>query len=116
MNVRLVPELLVMNLAASLRFWCDLIGFSITYERRQEGFVFLSREGVSFMLLQQSDKAARKWKTGPLERPLGRGINFEITTTTIQPILSSLRDANWPLFMELEEKSYLVGSEWYGVR
>ena len=116
MNARLAPELLVSNLEESLRFWRDLIQFSVKYERRDEGFVFLSREGISFMLLEQSQTAVREWKTGPLERPFGRGINFEITTTTIAPILSSLRNADWPLFMEPEEKSYLVGGEWYAVR
>lgn len=111
----LVPELVVIDLDVSLRFWRDLVGFSVAYERPEEGFACLSRDGVSFML-EQYDKSARVWETAPLERPLGRGVNFEITRSSIEPVLSALRSANWPLFMEPETKLYRVDGEHHGVR
>ena len=46
--------------------------------------------------------------TGPLVAPLGRGINFQITVNDLEPLLTSLRDAAWPLFMPPEVKRYLV--------
>ena len=115
MNARLVSELIVLDLGASLGFWRDLIGFEVAYDRPEEGFAFLTCDGISFML-EQLDKQARSWLTGPLERPWGRGINFEISRPSIEPILAKLTEANWPLFMEPEEKWYRVGASRAGVR
>jgi catechol 2,3-dioxygenase-like lactoylglutathione lyase family enzyme len=33
----LVPELSVADIAASRRFYCDILGFSVRYERPEEG-------------------------------------------------------------------------------
>lgn len=57
----------------------------------------------------------RNWLTGPLDRPLGRGINLQIAVPSIDPIHSSLRDAGWPLFMEPETKWYRTGDGESGV-
>ena len=58
----------------------------------------------------------REWVTGPLEAPLGRGVNFQITVRTIAPILAALAAASWPLFMAPEEKWYRAGDIEVGVR
>ena len=47
---RLVPELLVANLPESLRFWCDLCGFAVAFDRIEEGFAYLDRDGAQVML------------------------------------------------------------------
>ena len=39
----LVPELDVSNLAASLRFWCELLGFEVAYDRPAARFAYLHR-------------------------------------------------------------------------
>lgn len=65
---RLIPELEVVNLDASRAFWCDIPSFSIAYERPESRFMFLELGGAQVMLKQQNGR----WKTGPLERPLGR--------------------------------------------
>ena len=72
----LVPELTVTDYEASRRFWCDLVGFSLRYERPEEGFGYLVL-GNAHLMLDQIDQG-RTWATGPLEFPLGRGINFEV--------------------------------------
>jgi catechol 2,3-dioxygenase-like lactoylglutathione lyase family enzyme len=46
----LVPELTVLDLAASLRFWRDVLGFEIAYQRPEHSFVYLEREGAQVML------------------------------------------------------------------
>lgn len=46
----MVPELMVKDLARSRQFWIDLCGFEVVYQREEEGFVFLDREGAQFML------------------------------------------------------------------
>lgn len=112
-RARLVPELLVADIDASLRFWCGLCGFAVAYDRMDEGFAYLDREGAQVMLEERG--RGRNWVTAPLDPPLGRGINFQIDTTSIQPILGALADAGWPLFMLPEQKWYRVGEIETGV-
>ncbi len=100
----LVPELLVAEIGPSLAFWRDLCGFAIAYHRLEEGFAYLDQEGAQLMLEEAGH--GRNWITGPMERPLGRGINFQITLSDIGPMLARLADATWPLFMAPEEKWY----------
>ena len=33
---KLVPELLVSDIATSIEFWCDRLGFKIAYQRPEE--------------------------------------------------------------------------------
>lgn len=102
----LVPELLVADTPASIEFWCGLCGFTIDYQRQDEGFAYISRGSAHVMLEQQG--VGRNWVTGPLGRPLGRGINFQVSVPNLAPILSSLRAAGYPLFMEPETKWYRI--------
>jgi catechol 2,3-dioxygenase-like lactoylglutathione lyase family enzyme len=104
-----VPELLVADVAVSLQFWCGLCGFAVLYERPDEGFAYITHNSAHLMLEEAG--IGRNWITGPLEAPLGRGINFQISVDTIAPVLSALRAANWPLLMKPETRSYLAGSE-----
>ncbi|MDR3505271.1 MAG: VOC family protein [Acidocella sp.] len=105
---KLVPELVVSDLEASLHFWRDLIGFSVAYDRPEAGFVYLDLDGAQVMLEQRS-AADDQWVTGPLEAPLGRGINFQIEVPAVQPILDRLARAGWPLFMAPEDAWYRAG-------
>lgn len=109
----LVPELLVTDLAASLDFWCGPCGFVIEYQRQDEGFAYLS-SGTAHVMLEQA-RIGRNWITAPLERPWGRGINFQISVPDLTPILASLRAAGYPLFMEPETKWYRVAEQEAGV-
>ena len=112
---RLTPELLITDLAASLRFWVDLIGFRIAYDRPEDGFAYLDLDGAQVML-ETRNPASRQWLTGPLEAPLGRGINFEIGVPAVEPILNRLEAAGWPLFMAVEDKWYRAGDVEVGQR
>ena len=105
---RLVPELLVSDLAASLRFWCGRLGFAVVYERPAEGFALLERDGARVML-EERGRAARTWETGPLEPPLGRGVNFELTVAALAPLLAALDGV--PLFADVEERTYALGDD-----
>jgi catechol 2,3-dioxygenase-like lactoylglutathione lyase family enzyme len=90
----LVPELLVEDVAASLAFWRDLLGFAIAYQRPEQFFAYLERpEGAQIMLCQRSGR----WETAALERPYGRGAMFQIHVDAIEPVLSLLASAGWPL-------------------
>jgi catechol 2,3-dioxygenase-like lactoylglutathione lyase family enzyme len=109
----LVPELLVVDITRSLGFWRDLCGFIVLFERADEGFAYLDLGGAQIML----DEIGKTvdWVTGPLERPLGRGFNFQIRVPAIGPIMAALARANWPLFAEPEQKWYRAGKVANGV-
>src|ERR1017187_4687491 len=112
---KLVPELLVTDLAASLRFWCDLLGFHIVYERPETGFSYLDLHGAQIML-ERRDDASRQWLTADLLRPFGIGVNFQIAVPNVDPILDRLERASWPLFMNCEEQWYRAAHVEFGVR
>lgn len=110
----LVPELAVTDYEASKRFWCDLVGFSLRYERPEEGFGYLVL-GNAHLMLDQINQG-RTWATGTLEAPLGRGINFEIQVAPLDAAWERLTQAQWPIFVEPEEKWYRAGDVEIGVR
>lgn len=115
----LVPELNITSLPESLRFWRDLLGFRILYDRPEQGFAAVERDGVEFMLEEYDTGPAERlgiWDTGAREKPYGRGINFEITVADVGVLMSSLEQAGWPLFFGPEERWYRVGAEEVGVR
>lgn len=102
----LVPELIVSDLAASLRFWRDVLGFRVLYGRPAEGFAYLERERAEVML---EVLGARSFEVGTLERPFGRGINLQMETESITSLLDALARAQWPLYRQPEERWYRVG-------
>lgn len=110
----LVPELSVTDYEASRHFWCDLIGFSLRYERPEEGFGYLVL-GSAHLMLDQINRG-RTWATGALEPPLGRGINFEVQVENLDTALQRIMSAGWPIFVEPEEEWYRAGDIEIGVR
>jgi catechol 2,3-dioxygenase-like lactoylglutathione lyase family enzyme len=108
----LVPELSVFDLARSKAFWCDVLGFEIAYQRSEHKFMYLERQGSQVMLEQHNGN----WETGQLERPLGRGINFQMTVESVEPMLDALKRAEWPLYKECHDAWYRVGGQETGNR
>lgn len=56
------------------------------------------------------------WHTGALERPFGRGINLQIEVESLEPLLSRLEAASYPLFVPPEENWYRQGDTLHGNR
>jgi catechol 2,3-dioxygenase-like lactoylglutathione lyase family enzyme len=109
----LVPELLITDLATSLHFWVTLCGFEILYDRPPEGFAYL-HSGTAHLMLEQIG-VGRNWVPGALEKPLGRGVNFQVTVPAIGPLVERLSSSGWPLFMAPEDKWYQAGDTEAGV-
>jgi len=101
----LVPELTVKDLARSLAFWRDLVGFRVVFDRPEEGFAYLDLDGAEVML-DQYHPDGRHWLVRPYEPPLGNGINLQIAVAATGPIRDRLAEAGWPLFMPVEDKWY----------
>lgn len=107
----LVPELNITLLPASLAFWRDLLGFRVLYDRPEQGFAAIERDGVEFMLEEYDTGPAERlgiWDTGPREKPYGRGINFEITVSDVDALLTALNQASWPLLFGPEMRWYRI--------
>ena len=108
----LVPELDVSNLAVSLRFWCDLLGFEIAYDTPAARFAYLVRGLTQVMLCERNGN----WEVGELSQPFGRGVNFQMMVGALSPILEALEAANWPLFRAPNEAWYRTGDREGGQR
>ncbi len=110
---RMVTELHVNDLAASLVFWCDILGFEIAFQRPDERFVYLQHpEGHQIMLCQRHGR----FETGPLDAPLGQGAMFQIYLQEIGPVMDRLKARDWPLYLEPRDIWRRVGNEEYGQR
>lgn len=102
---QMLPEFDVFNLKESLDFYVNLIGFKVIYDRKEDKFAFIQRENVQIMI-QEIDKENNKWETGELKYPLGVGINFQIDVTNIEEIYNKLKNANYNIFVDMEENWY----------
>lgn len=99
---RLVPELSCSDLDRSRDFYTRLLGFTVVYDRPEEGFAYLSREGADLMIERQSEG----WSVGALDQPYGRGINLQIEVSSLAPILEALAGDGIALFRPVEERWY----------
>lgn len=108
----LIPELSVKNIAKSLDFYLNVLGFKLEYERADDKFAFISFENAQFMIEQVNGH----WETGALEYPFGRGINFQISATSIAPMLTRLNDVNHVLFRAPRDEWYRVADKIEGQR
>jgi catechol 2,3-dioxygenase-like lactoylglutathione lyase family enzyme len=101
---RLVPELTCSDLQKSVDFYVGRLGFKVLYQRPEEKFVYLDRDGAHIMIQQSG--TTREWITADLSYPFGRGINFQIPIADVVSLYDSLRKAGYSFFLELEEKWY----------
>ncbi|MBP9819125.1 VOC family protein [Candidatus Woesebacteria bacterium] len=108
----LVPELSIVDFHKSLDFYTKILGFTVAYQREEEGFAFLTL-GETQIMIDQIGKG-RTWKTGEFEYPLGRGINFQIVVDDLDLILERLKQNNTKLFLEVEEKWYRKDNQQVG--
>lgn len=107
---KLIPELSVSDIEKSRRFYADVLGFKAEYERKEQKFIFLSFQGSQLMI----EEINEEWKTGKLEHPFGRGINFQIEADDINPILESLKKNSYPVKHEPKERWYKVKGKLHG--
>lgn len=105
LDTALTPELGVTNFKESLKFYVDVLDFTIQYDRPEEGFAMLERQG-SRIMIDEFREGARSWAAGPLEYPLGRGMNLQIDTTDARGLYERAKSSGAKIFLELEEKWY----------
>ena len=104
----LSPELLVSDLVG---FWRDS-RLQLAYERAEE---HLDRGGLQVML-KELGSPMRTWMKCDLERPFGRGVNFQFRIGDVDRVAAKFVAADWPLLLPLEDQLYRVGDREVRVR
>jgi catechol 2,3-dioxygenase-like lactoylglutathione lyase family enzyme len=115
LTTALTPELYCSDINQSLYFYTEILGFKIQYQRKEEGFAMLERQGARIML-DQIKNTARTWITGALEAPFGRGINLEIKTTHVDKLYRQIQLYKVDIFLAIEDKWYQAGNIQIGNR
>jgi catechol 2,3-dioxygenase-like lactoylglutathione lyase family enzyme len=110
---KLVPELICSDLPRSLRFYTELAGFRVLYERPEERFAFLDRDGAQLMLEQPTGRA---FVAGELAHPYGRGMNLQIEVSDVDALCARLAASGARIHLPLEEKWYRRGDVELGNR
>jgi catechol 2,3-dioxygenase-like lactoylglutathione lyase family enzyme len=109
-STALTPELKCTDLRTSLDFYVGVLNFTIQYQRSEDGFAMLERQGSRLMLDQYREISVtgtdRSWLTGPMEKPFGRGINLQMRTDKVDDLYSAVQKAGAPIFRPMEEKWY----------
>lgn len=111
----LVPELIVSDLGQSLRFYCEVLGFKVEYDRAEDKFAFLSF-GNSQIMLEQDWHTESPWRVGPLEPPFGRGMNLSIECPDALALAGALERAGYTLRQAVEERWYRSNDRHRGQR
>jgi catechol 2,3-dioxygenase-like lactoylglutathione lyase family enzyme len=112
-QAKLVPELICSDLARSLRFYVETAGFRVLYERPEERFAFLDREGAQLMLEQP---LARAFLAGELAHPYGRGMHLQIEVAEVDALHARVAASGARIHLALEESWYRRGDEELGNR
>jgi catechol 2,3-dioxygenase-like lactoylglutathione lyase family enzyme len=112
-RVRLVPELICSNFETSLRFYTDILGFSVLYARPEERFAYLDREGAQIMIEQS---VGRRFLAGDLDHPYGRGVNLQIEVSAVEPLYLTVQASGAPIYLPLEDRWYRRGDTMLGNR
>jgi catechol 2,3-dioxygenase-like lactoylglutathione lyase family enzyme len=120
LTTSLIPELCCTNIKASLSFYLETLGFRIQYQRDEEGFAMIEREGSCIMLDEVGQNSGietkRTWISAPMELPFGRGINLQIKTTEIDLLYNRCKQKRSNIFLPIEEKWYRVDNREIGNR
>ena len=103
----LIPELSVKSIEESKRFYIDILGFKLEYERPEDKFAFLSLGDIQIMI----EEVNGYWSTGKLEYPFSRGINFEMKVPNVQEIRDNLVKNNIKLFRDITINEYESNGE-----
>ncbi len=108
---RLAPELIVSDIDKSVEFYTRVLGFRVMFDRPEERFAYLDRQGAQLMLEQPTDRA---FLLGDLQFPYGRGMNLQIEADDLTALYERVLEAGSRLTLQLEEKWYRVGNEEVG--
>lgn len=114
-KARLVPEFYVTDFHRSLAFYTEILGFSVAYDRPEQRFAYLERDGAELMIEQTVDPA-RMFNVGTLDHPLGRGMSLQIEARNVDELYAAAEAAGAPMVRAMEERWYRSGASEVGNR
>ncbi len=100
----LVPELWCSNFDESIRFYTEVLGFPVAQRRGDDTHAYLSLQGAQIMIASWQQDGT--WEPAPLEKPYGRGINFQFLVNNVRLIHDAVRSADLKPFVDIYTKSY----------
>ena len=102
-----IPESVVSGIEKSGHLYCDLLGFSVEYERPEEKFLFLSLEDCQLML-----EEVPKDQLSELTYPFGRGVNLSFGIEDVPKLYQKVMEANYPIHRPLTKRKFRVGDHY----
>lgn len=110
-DLKLIPELYCSDIIVSKKFYLDVLGFKIAYERLEENFIYFTLDGVDIMI-EEVSQTQRRWLTGELIKPFGRGVNFQWDVLDINKIYDRVVSlAPNSIYLDIEVESYQCDEE-----
>ena len=99
---KLIPELTVSDINTTKKFYTEVLGFKIEYERINDKFAFLSLGEAQLMIEQINDN----WTVGELKYPFGNGINLQIEIDNLDSFVKKVKSKNIILFKDIFTSYY----------
>ena len=100
----MVPEFWCSNFEPSLDFYTNVLGFEVVQRFEQNLHAYLELEGAQIMLASWEQDGT--WETGPIEKPLGRGLNFQIIVGDVQALYEKILASGHEPFVAIYTKEY----------
>jgi catechol 2,3-dioxygenase-like lactoylglutathione lyase family enzyme len=110
MRPKIVPELYCSDFARSLRYYRDVLGFSVRYDRPEERFASLEREGAELMI-EQTVELPRTFLADEARYPFGRGVNLQIEVSEVDILYTRVLAAESRIYLPIEERWYRIGND-----
>lgn len=110
---KLVPELICEDIVVTKKFYIDVLGFEVEYERVNEQFAYLSLNGLDIMVSGISGiSGMSRWLVADMEKPFGRGVNFQWDVGDVDSMYAKVVEKSPnSIYLEMETAEYLCGQE-----
>lgn len=105
---KIVPELYCSDFTRTLRFYTDVLGFTVRYDRPDERFAYLDLHGAELMIEQTVDPS-RTFLAGEAVSPFGRGVHLQIEVTDADALFARVQAAGSRIFLPIEDRWYQTG-------
>ncbi len=120
----LIPELYVSDLQLSLDFYVRQLGFTLLYQRPEEGYASLALGSAQIMLEQAtpagtmaSDKTEEGLqRAAEFTHPSGRAITLQIEVEDVGVYVERLRQTGYPLALKPHDAWFRTDGELSGSR
>ena len=100
----LVPELWCSDFEESLTYYTKVLGFAVVQRRDHSFHAYLELEGAQIMLAHWEQDGT--WETAQLEKPFGRGLNFQILIKDAQALYERILAHGIKPFVEIYTTEY----------